>query len=259
MIILAAPTDSVLVITGSAVPTGVHASWVDHVPGTATSHGTVIPGRTNTPIVTAGTTAVVPSPAGMNQRNVKLLTVLNTHATLSNLVTIQHTDGQNAITLWSSSLGPGESVVFDDNGFQSFTVTGQLKVTTGGGGGGSANCVFNQPQVNGLTAGTVPLAGLNLYPTPAPTVVLTFAIASPYAGTLQLTYVLQAGAPGLNAPSVIPSTALAGYYWQLIGISFNGDSCGLNVTDGQIYPMVTQTVGGVVVNSPANVGIAPPT
>lgn len=121
------------------------------------------------------------------------------------------------------------------------------------------NYVFNQPQITGLTGGAAPLAALNLSYTQTPTVVLTFDIASPYAGVCQLTYVMQAGTPAQSSPSVILSTVLTGQYWQLTAAVFNGAVCGLNQNDNLFYPTVTQTVSGVPVQSPASVGFSVPT
>lgn len=111
MLLLTSVTDLIQVITGSAGDIRVHASWVDNLSGTIT------PGRTNTAsIATAATTTVVASPAASTQRNVKFLSVFNNSGSVSNLVTIQHTDGTNVEILWKGTLGTGESVVLDDEG-----------------------------------------------------------------------------------------------------------------------------------------------
>lgn len=111
MLLLTSTSDLIQVITGSAGAVDVHASWVDN------ASGTITPGRTNTAnISTAATTTVVASPAASTQRNVKLLVVYNTSATVSNLVTVQHTDGTNAKVVWKGTLAAGESLTFDDVG-----------------------------------------------------------------------------------------------------------------------------------------------
>lgn len=111
MLLLTSTSDLLQVVTGSAGSINVHASWVDN------ASGTITPGRTNTASITsATTTTVVAAPAASTQRNVKLLVVFNASATVSNLVTVQHTDGTNVEIIFRGTLAPGESMVFDDAG-----------------------------------------------------------------------------------------------------------------------------------------------
>ena len=109
MINLASTSDKIQVTTSGAANVEVHASWVD-LNGT-----TVTPGRTNTADITTATTAdVVASPAASTIRNVKLLSIINTHATVTSDVTVIHTDGTVAQRLNKSTLAPGEGLVFSE-------------------------------------------------------------------------------------------------------------------------------------------------
>lgn len=111
MLLLTSTSDIVRVVTGSAGDVQVHASWVDNTAGVIT------PDRKNTPpITTATTTTVVGSPGLAAQRNVKHLNVENAHATVSNVVTLQHFDGTTSVTLIAVTLLPGENLVFDATG-----------------------------------------------------------------------------------------------------------------------------------------------
>lgn len=111
MLILASTSDIVRVVTGQAAQIEVHASFVDWN-GTA-----VTPGRTNTAaITTATTTTVVGSPGSGVQRNVKHLNITNDHASQSCVVTVEHTDGANAVELMAFTLLPGENMIFDEAG-----------------------------------------------------------------------------------------------------------------------------------------------
>ncbi len=110
MLLLTSASDLIQVVTASAV-TGmdVHASWVD-VAGT-----TVTPGRTNTPQITSNvTTTVVAGPATGSQRNVKQLSIRNTHATSSNVITVQHYDGTTTTTLVKWTLLAGFTMTYND-------------------------------------------------------------------------------------------------------------------------------------------------
>lgn len=125
MLLLTSTSDKIQVITGSSGAISVHTSWVDN------ASGTITPGRTNTASITGTTTTdVVAAPASSTQRNVKFISVFNTHASVSNLITIQHTDGTNVEILWKATLLAGESVEFDANGdFVYYDVNGQVKTS----------------------------------------------------------------------------------------------------------------------------------
>lgn len=111
MLILASTSDLVRVYTSAAGDIEVHASWVD-LNGT-----TVTPGRTNSPsITTATTTTVVGSPAASTVRNVKHLNITNNSSSVSNVVTVDHTDGTNPVELMSFTLLPGENMIFNEQG-----------------------------------------------------------------------------------------------------------------------------------------------
>lgn len=121
MIICTSTTDKVQVITGSAVAACVmHASYVDFASGVTT------PGRTNVSVSTATTTDLVAAPGASSYRNVKFLSVRNTHASSSNTITIQHTDGTTAVILWSGVLQAGQSVQIDERGITNMLSAGGI-------------------------------------------------------------------------------------------------------------------------------------
>src|SRR5438105_613062 len=125
MILLTSTSDLLQVITASPVSTiYVHATFMDYAAGVVT------PGRTNTQI-TAGaptTTTVVASPASATQRNVKSLVIQNGHASSSDTITIQHTDGSTVAQLFKYTLLAGETIqYFDTLGFQVLDAAGGLK------------------------------------------------------------------------------------------------------------------------------------
>jgi len=126
MLLLTSTSDKVQVITGSAGTVKVHASWVDNAAGSIT------PGRTNTAsIATAATTDIVGAPGSSTQRNVKHISIRNTDASVSNLITVQHTDGTTVEELWKGTLLAGESVTFDQVGVWTlYDVNGSAKPST---------------------------------------------------------------------------------------------------------------------------------
>ena len=90
-----------------------HASWVD-LNGT-----TVTPGRANTVHVTAdnpATTTLVAAPAASTVRNVKCLNIVNTSATNTFSITVEHYDGTTAVVLMSVPLAPGETMNMSPDG-----------------------------------------------------------------------------------------------------------------------------------------------
>jgi hypothetical protein len=106
MLLLASTSDKIRLTSTGTANLDVHASWMDY------ASGTITPGRTNTPISSATTTDIVGVPGSSTVRNVKFISVRNSHASASQGVTIIHTDGTNPITLWSGTLLAGESVNF---------------------------------------------------------------------------------------------------------------------------------------------------
>lgn len=61
-------------------------------------------------------------------RSVQKLIIVNTSATVSNQITVQHNDGTNTSTVYSASLAAGEFIMMtDQNGWQTYDKTGALK------------------------------------------------------------------------------------------------------------------------------------
>jgi hypothetical protein len=198
MLLLTSVSDLIQVITGSAGAVAVHASWVDNAAGTIT------PGRTNTPsITTSATTTVVAAPAGSTQRNVKFLSVNNTHATVSNAVIIQHTDGTNVEQIWDGVLLPSEQVHFDaDGSFTLYAASGVIKQY-------APNIVYNAStaaQGAGFAADTY-LAGSSVLLPGVPKVGtcyhLTFDVSKTAAGIAAPVLIVRVGTAGAVGDAAI--------------------------------------------------------
>lgn len=142
MLLLTSTSDKIQVITSAVGDVEVHATWVDN------ASGTITPGRTNTPsITTAATTDVVASPAASTQRNVQSLVIRNAHASVSNTVTVRHTDGTTTVDVFRTTLAPDEVIQFLDGvGFQVLASTGALKTSQNQGanatGGAQSSAVL---------------------------------------------------------------------------------------------------------------------
>lgn len=122
MLLMTSVNDLVQVVTGSSGIIEVHASWIDNVTGTIT------PGRTNTTDITTATTTTVVAAPGSGQRNVKNLNIRNSHASVSNLVSVLHTDGTTSQTLLQLTLAPGETLTYDEGGdWQYYSAAGVLQ------------------------------------------------------------------------------------------------------------------------------------
>ncbi len=99
--------------TSAAAQIEVHASFAD----LTVSTGAVDISPQNTPAIsTATTTTVVSSPGAGVKRNVKHLNVTNDHATLSCVVTVEHSDGTTVTELMAFTLLPGENMIFNEEG-----------------------------------------------------------------------------------------------------------------------------------------------
>ena len=124
MIQLTSASDRVQIVTGTAVPVDVYASFLDHASGVITG------GRKNTAITLATTTDVVLGV--VEQRRVKTLHVRNRDGAASVLVTAQHTDGTTLVVLESVTLLAGEALVYLDGiGFRVLLATGAWKADPG--------------------------------------------------------------------------------------------------------------------------------
>lgn len=99
-------SDILRVTTSSAATLTVYAAYTDH--GRERSAR----GRASTAISSATTTTVLSGPGVPTQRDVGMLAVANTHASTSNTVTVEHSDGTTATKVWAGVLAAGESVVY---------------------------------------------------------------------------------------------------------------------------------------------------
>jgi hypothetical protein len=158
MLLLTSTSDIIRVVSGSAGAIDVHASWVDNLSGALT------PGRTNTAsITTATTTTVVAAPAASTQRNLRNLSISNEHASVSNVITVEHFDGTTAETIWKGTLSAGERVVFDEIGqWKAMNSLGVEKRE-------AASTIFNNSvaaQGAGFSTDTYATGSFVLFPTP---------------------------------------------------------------------------------------------
>jgi len=106
MLILAATTDKLQLITDAAVTVDVHASFADY------SAGAVTPGKQNTAISTAITTDILASPAGSTYRKLKFCSARNRHASASVTVTFQYNQNASLFEIHKTRLNPGECLEY---------------------------------------------------------------------------------------------------------------------------------------------------
>lgn len=192
MLIQSSTNDKIQVITSAAGTVKVHASWVDDASNVFT------PGRTNTAtITTAATTDVVAAPAASTQRTTNFLSVRNTDATVSQTITIQHTDGTNVEPIFVGTIAAGESVVMDRTGvFTSYANTGVVKSSA------QTGWLFNSNTANvtGFAADTYVAGSSILIPTQ------NFKTGTGYRCRISITKTA-AGVAGLTATLRVGATA----------------------------------------------------
>lgn len=127
MILLAATTDKIQLITSAAATVDVHASYID------ASSSTLVPsggGKQNTAITTAATTDILAAPGASTLRNMKTLTVRNKHTTVTTDVTVQYNQNATLFELFKTTLAPGQVLEFTDElGFYVLAAaTGQVRL-----------------------------------------------------------------------------------------------------------------------------------
>ncbi len=122
MLSIAAPSAALKVVTTSAATLAVYASYQDH----GRSHAQRL--STSSTISSATTTTFLSSPTAYATRTVDLFTIANTHASLSNTVTVQHYDGSTTTIIWSGSLAAGERLAIVDGTATVFNTAGIPKL-----------------------------------------------------------------------------------------------------------------------------------
>lgn len=153
------PTSLLQLVTGSAVAIDVHASWVDRDDAGLT----ITPDCDNVEITTATTATIVGSPSALSKRALKQLVIRNVHASSSNAIIVNHSDGTTTATLWAGTLAAGQDLVYEDGkgwyqnsgttlishqvfvtGSGTYTTPGgvrAIKVECIGGGGAGGSCL----------------------------------------------------------------------------------------------------------------------
>lgn len=118
MLSIAAPSAALKVVTTSAATLAVYASYQD----LGRSHAQRL--STSSTINSATTTTFLSSPTAYATRTVDLFTIANTHASLSNTITVQHYDGSTTTIIWSGTLAAGERLAIVDGFATVFNTAG---------------------------------------------------------------------------------------------------------------------------------------
>lgn len=120
--ILSSTSDLLRITTTDATATlDVYAAWADITTTTFT------PGRTLTAAITGVVTdtTIVGSPGASTQRQIKAVSIENTHATLSQNVSLNIYDGSNSVRVYNATILAGASVVWKpETGWQPFNAAG---------------------------------------------------------------------------------------------------------------------------------------
>jgi hypothetical protein len=145
MLLLDTTSSLVQVINDASGALDVHASLLDRNEST----DVFTADAQNALITTATTTTVVSSPSANVKRNVKLISVRNSHASVANTVTVKHTDGSTAVELFKATLAAGESMGMNDAGvWFVYDATGAVKAA-------GAITIATQTQMEAATDATV--------------------------------------------------------------------------------------------------------
>lgn len=126
MLIVSGTTRKLQVVTGSAASVKVNYSLVRNTSGVVT-----VPEPVNFNITTAATIDVLGSPGSGIQDTANAFTIFNDHASTSNAIIIQHTDGTVIAPLWKGVLLAGEFVVLTETGeWNKYGADGVLKAVS---------------------------------------------------------------------------------------------------------------------------------
>jgi hypothetical protein len=122
-IFLADTDDTLRVVTASGVSTiHMYAAWADMTTTALT------PGNSDAQVTTATTTVLVAAPGASTYRQIKGLSIRNSHASSSNVITVQFFDGATATELIQYTLLAGETLQWgEDENFRVIDASGQVK------------------------------------------------------------------------------------------------------------------------------------
>jgi len=124
MILLKATTETIKLTTTSTADIDYSVSWVD-VTTTAFT-----PSSSEGKITTATSTTILSAPAASTQRQVKLITISNIHASVANTVTVKKDISGTTYTLTpATQLLAGETLIYLDggNGWVAYSANGSVK------------------------------------------------------------------------------------------------------------------------------------
>jgi hypothetical protein len=156
---LTSTSDKVQVVTTTAANTDVYATWGDYDPAVSPATDRVTFGRLISKISSATTTDVVPVPGSGDTRKVHIINVSNVHASTSQTVTIQITDGTNTAVIDSFPLAAGERAtwregvplrIIDANGLEKTTPIAVGQYTVSRLGATVSNSTTTAAKVTGL-------------------------------------------------------------------------------------------------------------
>ncbi|MDB5612039.1 MAG: hypothetical protein JWP25_8939 [Bradyrhizobium sp.] len=239
MLILSSSTDSVKVVTTTATTTiDIHATWFDNVTGAITPDNT-----DNAAVAGAATTTAVAGPS-TGQRNVRLLTICNTHASLSQAVAIQHIKaGGTATQLFKCTLNFGEALHYTEDGFRVFDAAGGVK-SVGRTGRYLRTTIISNPTTSYTTGPDTNSIHVRLVAGGGQGGGCTVGSASISGGA-------GGGAAGGYAEktfAVSPNTAYT------VAVGLGGTTSGTGAVTGQAGGISTIAVGGVTVTANGGLG-----
>ena len=110
MIILKATTESLTLVTSSVAGIDCSVSYAD------ITTTTFSPSTQETKITSATTTPICSAPAVSTQRQIKLISIVNIDAAVSNTITLYKLISATNYELWSGTLAAGESLSFTSDG-----------------------------------------------------------------------------------------------------------------------------------------------
>lgn len=216
MLILAATTDKLQLLTSAAVTVDVHASWAD------LNAGTVTPGKTNTAITTATTTDIVAAPASSTQRNIQTLVIRNKDAASAVDVTVIFDQNGTDFELHKVTLNAGQCLEYLE-GVGFFTLS-----AAGSGYGDVLERIIDADQT-----GTNGTAAQNWFPTLG-AVQVEAGVVYEVEGMLNITR--SAGATSHTTSLLFAGTATVTYIlWQAILTSTDAEANGnANITTARV-------------------------
>jgi len=156
MTIFISSSETIQLVTGSAITVDVHVSYVEMTISTSS----LTPMRQNTAITTATTTTILSAPDSGKIRKIKQIRIRNKHVKLDGEITVNVVSSATSYIIYKENIGPGKTLLIDEDNICTLLSSGgeylpsYYNIVAGAYGDGNPSTLLSMCQNNGTVAAT---------------------------------------------------------------------------------------------------------